>query len=294
MPIRTFFVGLTPASDMEAVLDNALLFAEKMEGHLEVAYLQPDFVDLSGDAALAAAATSYPVRPYEELLAQHEKAEGEARQRFDAWRAKRNLPSDILHKMLRSLYARWIQSDAPPDVTLVHRARLSDVTVLPLRHKRLGTEAALLDAALFESGRPVLLLPPKIQAAPFVRMALAWNGSLQSARSLSHAIPFLHEAADVHILFVARKKESAYGRVGIPPSEVCEALSWQGIRARVVTIVPEEDEEVGAALLRVAKEQDVGMLALGAFTHSRLREAMLGGVTKHVLDHADLPLLMSH
>jgi len=294
MPVRTLHVALTPEMEFEPLLDAALAFAQKLQGHLEVSFLQPDLTSLSADYAMTVAAASYPIIAYDELLSQRRRRAEAAHAVFEGWRHKHALPDTLVDHMIRSCYARWTQSEDQPEVAFIHRARLADVTILQLKHKRYGLETSLLDAALFESGRPVLLLRTPLVTPPLDHVALAWNGSLQAVRSLAHATPFLHAADTADIFFVPSPRSVAHGRVMIEPEEVAEALRWQGVRARVIRIAPQPDEPVGAALLRVAGEEGVSLLAMGAFTHSRLREAMLGGVTRHVLDHAGIPVMMSY
>ncbi len=291
MSIRTILVVLQMDTAAEQLLDGALEIARTMESHLEVLLLQSDPEQLLADCSF----TPLGLIPIDALNEARDSNATRVRQRFEAWRATRELPVDIVDHKLRTTYARWSDWKGPAEIGLLRRGRLADVIIMAAQPRRLGLSSAVVDAALFDSGRPVLFLPGAPVVPPLGKVALAWNDSLQAVRCLACSLPFLHEAERVYVLSVG----SAHGNSGsdrssIPAEDVVEAMTWQGIKATLVRIMPDADETVGGRLLREVSDLDVGLLALGAFTHSRVREALLGGVTRHVLDHADLPLLMIH
>ncbi|WP_428375491.1 universal stress protein [Lichenicoccus sp.] len=291
MSIRTILVVLEADTAVEVLLDGALEIAGTMESHLEVLLLQSDPEQLLADCAF----TPLGSIPIEAVTAARDASATAIRDRFTAWRAARELPVDIVDHKLRTTYARWSNWQGPAEIGLLRRGRLADVIVMAGQPRRLGLSSALIDTALFDSGRPVLFLPDKPIGPPLGRVALAWNDSLQAVRCLACSMPFLHEAERVYVFSVGSADAlPGRDRASIPAEDVAEALSWQGIKGTLVRLAPQADETVGARLLREVAELDVGLLALGAFTHSRVREALLGGVTRHVLDHATIPLLMIH
>jgi nucleotide-binding universal stress UspA family protein len=117
-------------------------------------------------------------------------------------------------------------------------------------------------------------------------VVIAWNGSLEASRAVLSAMPLLHLAGRVSI-FAAPQHES------VDAAELAESLSWHGIRAHQVP-GPRDENSTGAALVSAAVEQQATMIVMGAYTHSRRRQSFLGGVTRHLLTHAPVPLLMSH
>jgi nucleotide-binding universal stress UspA family protein len=290
MKMRTILVTLLPDSQVEAILDGALVIAMRMSAHMEVLLLQPDPLALAGDYATASLSCAMPID------AMREETQRNARileKRFQTWRDANDLPQSLVDGRLDTTYGRWSPWEGSPEIGLIRRGRLTDLIVMDLPEHRLALRATLLDSALFETGRPVLLLPAPIVVPPLTRVALAWNGSLQATRSLVSAMPLLHEAEEV-IVCTIDTAMSAPDPACIPAADVIESLSWHGIRARRASIVPGHAESVGGALLKEVTALDISMLVMGAFTHSRVRETLLGGVTRYVLDHARIPLLMMH
>jgi nucleotide-binding universal stress UspA family protein len=101
-------------------------------------------------------------------------------------------------------------------------------------------------------------------------------------------MPLLHLADRVSI-FAAPQHDGE----GVDPADLAESLSWHGIRAHPI-VAPKNEHSTGAALVSAAVEQQATLIVMGAYTHSRLRQNFLGGVTKHLLGHASIPLLMTH
>lgn len=168
------------------------------------------------------------------------------------------------------------------------RGRLADLTILP----RSGDDGDLdlsqsLDAALFDSGRPVLLVPASPPENLFGSVAVAWNGSREAARAVGIALPFLKKAEKA-VVVTARE-----GAVPSEASELANYLTGHGIEAKTWAFQPNGDP-VGSAILTETKKSGAAMLIMGAYGHSRLRELVLGGVTRSVLDHADIPVLLAH
>ncbi|WP_419728859.1 universal stress protein [Lichenicola sp.] len=289
MPIRTIVVALDPAVELETLLDQALKIARRMEGHLEVLLLQPDLSELA--AAYPALARMCPI---EKIRIDSEDVARTMAARFEAWRERRDVPARIVDRMLGSTYATWTACEGSPIIGLLRRARLADLVVMmkPDGHGGLGD--VLVEAAMFDSGRPLLLVPGPSDIPLLERVAVAWNSSLPAVRALSAAMPFLHEAEHVEILSLAAPHPREADPCMISGEDVVEALSWQGARASVGHVALQPDEGPGAALLREATALGVSLLAMGAFTHSRVRGAGLGGVTGYMLQHAEIPLLMAH
>lgn len=124
---------------------------------------------------------------------------------------------------------------------------------------------------------------------PLYHVVIAWNGSLQATRLIGQSITLLREATRVTVLH-ARTERFAQACA----ADLAEYLRWHGIVAETVTLPMTTATTVGAAILAEAEARDASMLALGAYTHSRVREVLLGGVTRHVVENARMPVLMAH
>lgn len=145
----------------------------------------------------------------------------------------------------------------------------------------------LLKDTLEYSGRPIFVLTQKVPPKLSRRVGIAWNGSVESARAVSAALPILHSAEEVIIFSFPTAKTDA--------SEAERLRSYlvrHGIEPVVETRSPEDS--IGESLLTAAGNSGVTLLVTGGYTHSRLRQAVLGGVTRHLLAHSTIPMLMAH
>jgi nucleotide-binding universal stress UspA family protein len=170
---------------------------------------------------------------------------------------------------------------------LPQQARLADLTVV--RHPATPEEVSssdVLHAVLFDSGRPLLIAPQVAPTTVGRRICLGWNGSAESAAAVEAAMPWLQRAEAVRILWA-----EDYQRHGPQAQELQTYLAMHGVPADLRMFKP-IDNIVGAGLLAAAKEFNCDLLAMGAYAHSRLRQQILGGVTRHILERAALPVMM--
>ena len=118
---------------------------------------------------------------------------------------------------------------------------------------------------------------------------IAWNGSQEAVRAINDALPILQQAEKVSV--VAVNPPSSEG--DIPTAGICAHLARHNINTEGDQVFA-KDISVGDILLSRAPDQGIDLLVMGAYGHTRLREAILGGVTKHMLEHMTIPVLMSH
>ena len=169
-----------------------------------------------------------------------------------------------------------------------YAARLSDLTVVP--HADSGEEVSsseALHAVLFDSGRPVVIAPKTSPAVVGQRICIAWNGTGESASAVLSILPWLQHAEAIQILH-----SDDYQRRGPEAPELLDYLALHGVRATLQSFKA-IDKEVGAGLLAACSNFGADMLGMGAYSHSRLRQLILGGVTRHVLENAALTVLMA-
>jgi nucleotide-binding universal stress UspA family protein len=143
-----------------------------------------------------------------------------------------------------------------------------------------------------QSGRPVLVIPyagryPTIGR----RVVVAWKPSRESARAVFDALPLLLEAETVHILEVKERPDDASTLA--PDTAIAAALARHGIRPEVRTSLASEIS-IGDEILSRAADLDADLLVMGAYGHSRFRELVFGGTTRHIARHMTLPTLLSH
>lgn len=171
---------------------------------------------------------------------------------------------------------------------LASYARVFDVTVIGRPQSVSdGPRMGALEAALFESGRPVLLAPPGGTAVLGDNILIAWNGTPEAARTVAFAKPLLRRARHVVVVTVAG------GQVEEPSGErLAHYLRLNGIscEARDVEAAPER----GAAFLAEAARLGCDLVIKGAYTQSRLRQMIFGGATRHIVTEATVPVLLAH
>lgn len=182
---------------------------------------------------------------------------------------------------------RWIELDGSMATIVEERGRRADIIVTgrpTLDDDRVVRQA--FRVALFATDRPVLVVPPRDGKEIFGRrVAIAWRDEKRANKAVIPALRFLAGAEQVHVLI------GAHDRAAHPslPRVVVE----HGIRAQL-HIVPVGSFSVGAILLDKVHELGADSLVMGAYYHTPLRELILGGVTRYMLAHADLPVLMRH
>ena len=159
--------------------------------------------------------------------------------------------------------------------------RRSDSAVVAASAWQPGKARDALHAALFDTSCPVLVAPPGGTGAFGRVVAVAWKDDTRAPKAVLSALPILAKAEAVHIL---RARAAA---------TVPAILAEHGVKA-IAHAVPDDGGPVGAALLKTAHELGADLIVMGAFAHGEWREALLGGVTRYMLGHADLPLFMQH
>ena len=149
------------------------------------------------------------------------------------------------------------------------------------------------DSVALECGRPVLIVPAGIASGAFgTRVLLAWDGGREAARAMFDALPLLRSAARVRVIWVAPATDP-YLPYGLQLTDVLAMLARHGVEVEERTELHPRGS-VGAALLDEAERFGADLLVMGCYGHSRLREFVLGGATRHVLEQASISVLMSH
>lgn len=144
---------------------------------------------------------------------------------------------------------------------------------------------------VMSSGRPVLVVP---YAGRFARVGrnimVAWKPTRESARAVFDALPLLRQAEKVHILEVRERKDDANLT---PDTSIAAALARHGIKPAIhSTLAP--DITIGDEILSRLSDLDIDLLVMGAYGHSRMREIVFGGATRHIARHMTVPTLFSH
>jgi nucleotide-binding universal stress UspA family protein len=198
----------------------------------------------------------------------------------------------------QNIQAEWRTLDAgalPVAEIVIEQARTADLIVANQADED-WPSSEMLDATpriIIESGRPVMVVPNGgHQLTQLGRVVIGWNGQREAARAVFDALPFLKQADEVNVLCVSPQEEGGMEE-DLPGAEICSALNRHGVKCEV-TEVARPRIGVGETLLSRVKEFDADLLVMGAYGHSRFREFVLGGASRHVLRHMMIPVLMSH
>lgn len=224
--------------------------------------------------------------PTDFIVAAHEQGVEEATAAlaaFDAIGAAAGVPTE----------SRLAQSISGDFSSVVRNAILTDLVVVGQDDPDHGQpfRAALIEALLFQAGLPTLIVPYSgARAFSADKAVIAWNGSAQAARALRAAMPLLSMSKSVLVAIVDE---------GAPPSDEAQGadvgayLARHGLKVEVRTVA-NAHEGAGRALLNLAADEAASWLVMGAYGHSRIRQFLLGGVTRTVLGNATIPVLMAH
>ena len=173
-----------------------------------------------------------------------------------------------------------------------HIARRFDLSIVgQAEPERSAVEEVIAEAALFESGRPVIIVP-YIQKDPLKldRVMLCWDGSRAATRAIADAMPLLKKAGQVEVVIVTNERGK---RDEIEGADMAQHLARHGLKVDVKRTVL-GDIAVADVILSHAADVGSDFIVMGGYGHSRLREFVLGGVTRSILRSMTAPVLMSH
>lgn len=279
MAYKSIMTVLTNAEVIEPVLSAAVDLARREDAHLEVLCLGIDRTQAGYYYAGAAIVLQ------QEMI---DRADEDARA-LDAKVQDRLGREDI----------RWSSEAAVAQLGALNglvaiRARFNDLVILPKPFgKRRGQEdEAIVEAAMFDGQTPVLVLPdagvgPKVGG----RIVVAWNQSSEALAAVRLAMPLLVSAEMVDIAVIDPPKHGP--ERSDPGGPLSQMLSRHGVRAEV-SVLAKTMPKVSDVLLRHVRDINADMIVMGAYGHSRFREAILGGATRGMLELAEVPVFMAH
>ena len=289
MPYNSIVAVLSGGPSDQATLDLAYNVAKDFDSHIDALHAKGDPRDA---IPVIGEGMSGPL--VEEILQVAERDSTNRSQRaraaFDAWRKQHNVPVVENPPPPKSASCAWREEQGNEEDVVSRRGRIADLIVAarPANAKDLASET-VIETVLFDTGRPVLLAPPDLPATMGERVSIFWNGSVQVARAIGFAMPLLMRAKEVRVLTADEAKHAeASSDAGL-----VRHLGWRGVTATIHRFQP-APRAVGEALLAEAYKGNADLLVMGAFTQSRLRQIILGGVTRRVLAEAKLPVLMAH
>lgn len=288
MSYRIILVPMFGVHADTAALHAAFGLARRFESHVVALFAHPDPRDVIpyvGEGVSPAVIEQLTQASESEI----ERQRAAARTAFDNACASAGMQLAEKPPAPAPASAQWQELVGDRENLIARRGRTSDLIVFPHGNGEAVTAVQpVIEAALMDSGRPLLLVPPGLENGVGHKVAIAWNGGVEATRALAGAMPLLEAASAVHVLTSESWRTSF--DVTMP---LADYLEWRGITCERQP-VPATNEPVAEALLRTASELEADLLVMGGYSRTRLSESLLGGVTHHVLAHARLPVLMAH
>jgi nucleotide-binding universal stress UspA family protein len=284
MTICSILVPVLPDIAFDNQLAAAADLARRLDARINAVFVLPDPLMVLAGIPIGAMAPGVAST----MIAQNADAQAQAapaKAKFERWR-KEELAANVVDRSLRTPYAQWSQRVGDIAPTVARCSRLNDLVILNMPNGSIATGVAF-DAAVFESGRPTLLVGKTIYPDLLRHVVIAWNGSREAARAVGASMALLRAAEQVSIFTTLDEAAIANDL------DLAESLNWHGINPPYLRPQP-GGTSAEDALMHVIATANPSMVLMGAYTHSRLREAVLGGMTRHVLEHANVPLLMMH
>jgi len=281
MPYKTILVPTEPHDLMTSTLETALLLAQRFESYVEGFALRraiDNFVAMDPISGMAMATVKQ----------RDAEAATQAQNLFEGFMQSRQVPRSLEAKP--ALAWNWFEAAPDGDDVVGSYGRVFDAIVLgrPSDDPQ-GPRMLTLEAGLFESGRPVLIAPPSPPRQLGENILIAWNCSTEQARTTAYAMPLLRRAAKVTVLTV--EGATVPGPTG---TQMARTLKLNGIPAEPMTLKAERGRNAGDVILTRARELGCDLVIKGAYTQSRIRQMIFGGTTRHILAHANVPVLMAH
>ena len=282
--MKTILVPFRDDATAQAALDLACRAAAARGACIEGLFIQT--------APLVYASEGIAIGGYVTQLADEELRRGDdARARF-VERVRAN-GVDFLEEggeeSAEGARAVWRQIDGLGEQIVGEYGRVFDLIAIGRETEESSPDwNVLCEAALFESGRLLFLAPPSLSPTFAERIAVLWNGSTETARTLAQAMPLLQTAREVVVCGV-----EGVNVPGPDVEQIARCLAANRITASThVTAL--DGRAPGPAVLDDAMETGPDMLLKGAYAQSRLRQMIFGGPTRHILKYAELPVLMGH
>jgi nucleotide-binding universal stress UspA family protein len=185
--------------------------------------------------------------------------------------------------------ASWREEDGRQNAVVGMIGRVHDLIVVEQPEKLASIAEATLEDALFESGRPVLMVPKAVPSVIGDVIAVAWNGSTETALTVALGMPFLKQAKQVVIVAVGPQHMPEPGPSG---DELARTLERYGLSVSMRTAFGRQKPQ-GESFMREALAAGADLMLKGAYTQSRIRQMIFGGATRHIIMESPIPVLMA-
>jgi nucleotide-binding universal stress UspA family protein len=279
MAYKSLISFVVSEDGLDTVLDAAIALAERLDAHLEVCCLAVDSTQVAGFYAGA------PAVIFQESI--------------DALQTQAEALREVVRTRLNGCPIRWSTDDVVVPMGTIGsyvglKARFSDLVLLPCPYGDKGgpQDELVTEAALFDGNAAILVLPQDTTSLPDIRrIVLAWDQSEEALHAARAAMPFLSAADLVNVVII---DPPSHGQERSDPGGLLTTMmARHGVKAEV-SVIASGGAGVAQTLQRHARDKAADLLVMGAYSHSRLRQAILGGTTRSLLADTKTPIFMMH
>jgi nucleotide-binding universal stress UspA family protein len=286
--IKTILVPATGRDSESAVFASALAVARAFGAHLEFLHVRPDTAAVAVGMAADGGGATVMGGLVDRLEEEADEREKRAERLFQGFCEREGLALRDIPPVPSGPSVEWLREVGAEPYWVTEYGRTADLLVIGRPGTDAGAALDTIEGALVDSGRP-LLIPA---ATPLSNLpetiVIAWKATREAARAVTAASPFLDLAKQIVILAVAEGQ----GASGDEADRLMAGLRWRGVPVLVRHLQP--DQQSAADTLLSAARDHAGLLVMGGYGHSRLREWIFGSFTEHVLRGAEVPVLMAH
>jgi nucleotide-binding universal stress UspA family protein len=284
--VKTIMVQLTGRPVDEPALETGYLIARLFASHIEGVHASPSWAEFA--ASLAAQSLDSAISPVE-VIESFEKegrtTAARARENLAGLCRRWNIPEALSPASPGGVTAAWREVKGSSDRIIAAETRYYDLAVVS------RSPDSVIDSLVLNAGRPILVAPDKAPHNLTPSIAIAWKETAEAARAITAAMPLLGRASKV--ILIGADEGSGPDPVIVSTGRMVEALAWHGIKAEAHCVNP-GGRGVAGALVQCALGNKADLLVMGAYGHSRVREFILGGVTREILRECALPVFLFH
>jgi nucleotide-binding universal stress UspA family protein len=282
MPYKTLLVHVDDSKNCAARIGVAIDLALRSDAHL-IGLFAISSIPVPGYVA-----TEIGVKTLADIEEKARRAQADAASAlFDELTTGAGLPG-----------VEWRESKLDAVAAVKLHARYADLVIVgqPSPNDESSTNKDFIEHVALAAGRPIVMVP---YAGNFKTVGknvlVAWNGGREATRALTDAIPLLRDAEQVRVIVFNPKKKNGNGNDNgrLPGTDIGLYLARHGVNVEV-SVQSSEDVDVGNQILSRVADLGIDLVVMGAYGHSRLREMILGGVTRTVIESMTAPVLMSH
>jgi nucleotide-binding universal stress UspA family protein len=281
--MRTMLIPFCDDDLAEAALNTALILAARNNGHIEGLHAWRTPQVIAGEGVV------FPSESLSRMAEEGQQFANRARDRFNRIVKDKGVEFRDVDSGDEAITCGWREGEGIEAEIVGDYGRLFDLIVMGRSVNATTSDwKTTVEAALFESGRPVLIAGPQADADVGSKIVIGWNGATETARTIAATMPFLIQADEVCVLTIQ-------GGTVVGPSgeQVAQHLRRNGAKASASTR-DADGRSVGEAMIAGCKEHGANLLVKGAFTNSRLRQMIFGGATRDIIEKSDVATILAH